>query len=177
MFSYCRSFFYHCPKGKSGTRPIRALTNCNPRCNYVCAITQPAVAPSDEVKMRRQSPHFLLLLVIPESPPPILPLSILSHPLIVPFLISSSIFPIRLTNISSTDGIAAATIGSILNYLLLGFAPQLDRFYLHSFEILLACAVVFTGVGNLGYTLLEYRLGHRSFFASLFENLRWVPFL
>ncbi|KAF8065367.1 glycosyl transferase family group 2-domain-containing protein [Lyophyllum atratum] len=73
-------------------------------------------------------------------------------------------------------GIAAATIGSILNYLLLGLAPQLDRFYLHSFEILLACTVVFPGVGNLGYTLLEYRLGHRNFIGALVENLRWVPF-
>ncbi|KAF8891407.1 glycosyl transferase family group 2-domain-containing protein [Infundibulicybe gibba] len=73
-------------------------------------------------------------------------------------------------------GIAAATIGSILNYLILGLAPQIDRFYLHSFEILLACTVVFPGVGNLGYTLLEYRLGHRNFFGALVENLRWVPF-
>ncbi|KAF5378270.1 hypothetical protein D9615_008739 [Tricholomella constricta] len=74
-------------------------------------------------------------------------------------------------------GIAAATLGSILNYLLLGLAPQLDRFYLHSFEILLACTVVFPGVGNLGYTLLEYRLGHRNFIGAMVENLRWVPFL
>ncbi|KAJ7797618.1 hypothetical protein B0H14DRAFT_3493508 [Mycena olivaceomarginata] len=50
------------------------------------------------------------------------------------------------------------------------------RFYLHSFEILLACTVVFPGLGNLGFTLLEYRLGHHNFFAALVENLRWVPF-
>ncbi|KAJ6492434.1 glycosyl transferase family group 2-domain-containing protein [Mycena vitilis] len=73
-------------------------------------------------------------------------------------------------------GIAAATVGSIMNYLLLGLAPELDRFYLHSFEILLACTVVFPGLGNLGFTLLEYRLGHRNFFGALIENLRWVPF-
>ncbi|KAG5644401.1 hypothetical protein DXG03_008568 [Asterophora parasitica] len=73
-------------------------------------------------------------------------------------------------------GIAAATVGSVLNYLLLGLAPQLDRFYLHSFEILLACTVVFPGIGNLGYTLLEYRLGHRNFIGAMVENLRWVPF-
>ncbi|KAJ7032096.1 glycosyl transferase family group 2-domain-containing protein [Mycena alexandri] len=73
-------------------------------------------------------------------------------------------------------GIAAATVGSILNYLLLGLAPELDRFYLKSFEILLACTVVFPGLGNLGFTLLEYRLGHRNFFTALIENLRWVPF-
>jgi hypothetical protein len=75
------------------------------------------------------------------------------------------------------DGIAAATFGSIMNYLLLGLGPDLDRFYLHSFEILLACTVVFPGIGNLGYTLLEYRLGQRNFFAAMIENLRWVPFL
>ncbi|KAH9484535.1 hypothetical protein JR316_0004017 [Psilocybe cubensis] len=74
-------------------------------------------------------------------------------------------------------GIAAATVGSILNYLILGLAPQLDRFYLHSFEILLACTVVFPGIGNVGYTLLEYRLGQTNMFAAMFENLRWVPFL
>ncbi|KAJ7732133.1 glycosyl transferase family group 2-domain-containing protein [Mycena metata] len=73
-------------------------------------------------------------------------------------------------------GIAAAAVGSILNYLLLGLAPELDRFYLKSFEILLACTVVFPGLGNLGFTLLEYRLGHRNFFYALIENLRWVPF-
>lgn len=75
------------------------------------------------------------------------------------------------------DGIAAATVGSILNYLLLGIGPDIDRFYLHSFEILLACTVVFPGLGNLGFTLLEYRLGHRNFFSGMVENLRWVPFL
>ncbi|KAG7090061.1 hypothetical protein E1B28_011678 [Marasmius oreades] len=73
-------------------------------------------------------------------------------------------------------GIAAATVGSVLNYLLLGLAPNLDRFYLKSFEILLACVVVFPGIGNLGFTLLEYRLGHRSVGGAAWENLRWLPF-
>jgi len=86
-------------------------------------------------------------------------------------------FKLILTFIQSLDGIAAATVGSILNYLLLGLAPQIDRFYLHSFEILLACTVVFPGVGNVGYTLLEYRLGQKNVMGALFENLRWIPFL
>ena len=64
-----------------------------------------------------------------------------------------------------------------MNYLLLGIGPDIDQFYLHSFEILLACVVVFPGVGNLGYTLLEYRLGHQSLLAATYENIRWVPFL
>jgi len=86
-------------------------------------------------------------------------------------------FKLILTLIQPPDGIAAATVGSILNYLLLGLAPQIDRFYLHSFEILLACTVVFPGVGNVGYTLLEYRLGQKNVMGALFENLRWIPFL
>ena len=86
-------------------------------------------------------------------------------------------FSTTLLTLLFLDGIAAATFGSIMNYLLLGLGPDLDRFYLHSFEILLACTVVFPGIGNLGYTLLEYRLGQRNFFASMIENLRWIPFL
>jgi hypothetical protein len=74
-------------------------------------------------------------------------------------------------------GISAALVGSILNYLLLGLAPQIDRFYLKSFEIFLACTVVFPGLGNLGFTLLEYRIGKRTLGGAVVENLRWVPFL
>ncbi|KAJ7211583.1 hypothetical protein GGX14DRAFT_564808 [Mycena pura] len=29
-------------------------------------------------------------------------------------------------------------------------------------EIFLACTVIFPGLGNFGFTLLEYRLGHRN---------------
>ena len=75
------------------------------------------------------------------------------------------------------DGIAAAAILTLLNYLILGFQIQIDGFFLHSFEIWLACTVVFPGLGNLGFTLLEYRLGHRSLLSSLAENLTWIPFL
>lgn len=64
-----------------------------------------------------------------------------------------------------------------MNYLLLGWAAEVDGFYLHSFEIWLACMVVFPGAGNLGYTLLEYRLSLRPLLDSLVENLAWVPFL
>ncbi|KAJ7186447.1 glycosyl transferase family group 2-domain-containing protein [Mycena filopes] len=73
-------------------------------------------------------------------------------------------------------GIAASTILSLMNYLLLGFALDVDGFYMHSFEIWLACMVVFPGAGNLGYTILEYRLGHRSILSALVENSTWVPF-
>lgn len=73
-------------------------------------------------------------------------------------------------------GIAGAATLAILNYLLLGWALDVDGYYMHSFEIWLACTVVFPGLGNIGYTLLEYRLGRRSMFSSFVENMAWVPF-
>jgi hypothetical protein len=73
-------------------------------------------------------------------------------------------------------GIAASTILSIVNYLILGFALNVDGFYMHSFEIWLACMVVFPGAGNIGYTILEYRLGNRGLLPALVENSTWVPF-
>jgi hypothetical protein len=58
-------------------------------------------------------------------------------------------------------GIAAGITISIINYVLLGFQFPVDGFYIHSFEIWLATTVVFYGSGNVGYSLLEYRLGHK----------------
>lgn len=50
---------------------------------------------------------------------------------------------------------------AIINYVLLGFEFHVDGYYIHSFEIWLATTVIFLGAGNLGYSLLEYRLGER----------------
>ena len=74
-------------------------------------------------------------------------------------------------------GIAASALLSVLNYLLLGLAFEVDAFYMHSFEIWLACTVVFPISGNVAYTLLEYRLGQRDIFSSLIENVTYIPFL
>lgn len=73
-------------------------------------------------------------------------------------------------------GIACSAILTVLNYFLLGFEVEVDAFYLHSFEIFLACCAVFPGLGNLGFTLMQYRLGQRSFLSAAAENLTWVPF-
>ncbi|KAJ2912856.1 hypothetical protein MD484_g7548, partial [Candolleomyces efflorescens] len=73
-------------------------------------------------------------------------------------------------------GLAASFLLSFLNYLMLGLAFEVDGFYMHSFEIFLSCAVIFPGLGNLGYTLLEYRLGHKDLLHALFENIIWIPF-
>ena len=73
--------------------------------------------------------------------------------------------------------LAASALLSLINYLLLGWSINLDNFFEHSFEVWLACVVVFPIAGNLGYTLLEYRLGQRSLIDSLTENITWIPFL
>ena len=75
-------------------------------------------------------------------------------------------------------GLAASAFLSVLNYIILGLdIIVVDGYYERSFEIWLACTVVFPGAGNLGFTLLEYRLGHRSLLSSFFENITWIPFL
>jgi len=74
-------------------------------------------------------------------------------------------------------GLAAGALLSFLNYLMLGLSFNVDGFYMHSFEIWLACTVVFPGAGNIGFTLLEYRLGQRSIVSSFLENITWIPFL
>ncbi|TBU27325.1 glycosyl transferase family group 2-domain-containing protein [Dichomitus squalens] len=73
-------------------------------------------------------------------------------------------------------GIAASITISLINYVLLGFQLPVDGFYMHSFEIWLATTVVFFGSGNVGFTLLEYRLGEKSLLGSFFENIMWIPF-
>ena len=74
-------------------------------------------------------------------------------------------------------GIAAAMFLSILNYVLLGLTFHVDGYFLRSWEIWLACTVVFPGAGNIGMTALEYRLGANSLLGGLYENLKWIPFL
>ncbi|KAH9991982.1 glycosyl transferase family group 2-domain-containing protein [Russula compacta] len=73
-------------------------------------------------------------------------------------------------------GIAAAITIGVINYALLGFQFPVDAFYMHSFEIWLATTVVFFGSGNVGFTLLEYRLGEKDLVTSLLTNISWIPF-
>ncbi|EDQ99846.1 uncharacterized protein LACBIDRAFT_192205 [Laccaria bicolor S238N-H82] len=73
-------------------------------------------------------------------------------------------------------GLAGSITISIINYVLLGFQFPVDGFFMHSFEIWLATTAVFWGSGTIGYTLLEYRLGHKKLLYALFENLMWIPF-
>jgi len=75
------------------------------------------------------------------------------------------------------DGIAASMVLSVANYVILGLGIQTDGYYLHSFEVFLAIIAVFPGLGNLGYILLEYRLGYRRLLDICIETATWIPFL
>ncbi|KAH9938818.1 glycosyl transferase family group 2-domain-containing protein [Epithele typhae] len=72
--------------------------------------------------------------------------------------------------------LSGAFVLSLMNYFLLGWNLPVDGYYEHSFEIWLACTVVFPGAGNLGFTMLEYRLGSRPILDAVIENLTWIPF-
>ncbi|EPQ51585.1 hypothetical protein GLOTRDRAFT_140976 [Gloeophyllum trabeum ATCC 11539] len=73
-------------------------------------------------------------------------------------------------------GIAASITIGIVNYVLLGFQFPVDGFYMHSFEIWLATTIVFFGSGNVGFTILEYRLGEKGLIMGFIENIKWIPF-
>ncbi|KAI0261233.1 glycosyl transferase family group 2-domain-containing protein [Gloeopeniophorella convolvens] len=81
-----------------------------------------------------------------------------------------------LQDMFSYFGIAASITIGIINYVLLGFQFPVDAFYRHSFEIWLATTVVFFGSGNIGFTLLEYRLGEKHLMKALLTNVFWIPF-
>ena len=72
-----------------------------------------------------------------------------------------SFWEVRAHRVFELDGIAASITIGVINYVLLGFQFPVDDFYMHSFEIWLATTVVFFGSGNVGFTLLEYRLGEK----------------
>lgn len=78
--------------------------------------------------------------------------------------------------IFSYYGIAASATISVINYIMLGFQFPTDDFYMHSFEIWLATFVVFFGAGNVGYVLLQYRLGERGIVGGAIECFGWIPF-
>ncbi|KZT00078.1 uncharacterized protein LAESUDRAFT_732624 [Laetiporus sulphureus 93-53] len=73
-------------------------------------------------------------------------------------------------------GIACSITITLINYCLLGWEIPIDNYYMHSFEIWLAVTVVFTGSGNVGFSLLQYRLGEVSLIRSFATNIMWIPF-
>jgi len=65
---------------------------------------------------------------------------------------------------------------SIINYVIVGLTFQVDQFYVHSWEVWLSCTVVFIGMGNVAFTLLEYRLHKSSLLHATWITVKWIPF-
>ena len=74
-------------------------------------------------------------------------------------------------------GIAASFTLGLLNYALLGLEFPVSGYYLRSFEIWLACTIVFPGAGTVGMTALEYRLNQKNLLKAFWSNTKWIPFL
>jgi hypothetical protein len=51
----------------------------------------------------------------------------------------------------------------------------LDKFYTSSWSIFLSVVLVFWVLSNVALATMRMRMGERSFFSSLWENLRWQP--
>lgn len=107
---------------------------------------------------------------------------------------ASTVYAWHVSLIIAIDGIAASFTISVINYVLLGFQFHVDGFYMHNFEIWLACIVVFFGSGSVGYAIFEYRVGSKHLVGPLFvsnnlldinlaqaasflQNFVWIPVL
>ncbi|CAN8100527.1 unnamed protein product [Discula destructiva] len=74
--------------------------------------------------------------------------------------------------------IAAAWILTTINYFLYGWwAPQLDRYYLDSWQVWFSIVIVFNGLGNLGLAGMRYRMQEKGLIAAIVENLKWTVML
>lgn len=93
------------------------------------------------------------------------------------FLLPLTITKLCMPDMCSYYGIAASVTIGVINYVLLGWELPVDGYYIHSFEIWLATTIVFLGAGNVGFTLLEYRLGEKDLVSSFLTNIKWIPFL
>jgi hypothetical protein len=73
--------------------------------------------------------------------------------------------------------IAAGFLLTAMNYFVLGWSSDVDGYYMHTFEIWLACLVVFPGAGSFAFSILQYRIGQQDFIEAMIEMLTWIPFL
>ncbi|KAK3217316.1 hypothetical protein GRF29_1g2672114 [Pseudopithomyces chartarum] len=92
--------------------------------------------------------------------------------------------PIKVTSkmtilayIGTYYAIASAIPLSLANYCVVGwFTDDVDQFYITSWKIFVGMAVVFNVLSPLAYAMLRHRLGQKTFFWSLMETVKWMPF-
>lgn len=71
--------------------------------------------------------------------------------------------------------IGAAWILTVANYFAIGwFNGYLDKYYIDSWKVWFSIVIVFNGLGNFALATMRYRIGERSWFGSLLENLKWT---
>ncbi|KAF2029599.1 hypothetical protein EK21DRAFT_101075 [Setomelanomma holmii] len=74
--------------------------------------------------------------------------------------------------------IESAWAFTILNYFSIGFFNGwLDHYYIDSFKVFFAIVFVFTLLGNLSLAVVVYRIGDRTLFGALWENLKCIPMM
>ncbi|KAK0361487.1 hypothetical protein LTR94_023149 [Friedmanniomyces endolithicus] len=99
-------------------------------------------------------------------------------PLFRKFLFSNIRMTSKITIISYIGtyyAIGAAWILTIANYFAIGwFNGYLDKYYIDSWKVWFSIVIVFNGLGNVALATMRYRIGERSWFGSLLENLKWT---
>lgn len=102
-------------------------------------------------------------------------------PLFRRFLFSNIRFTSKVTIISYIGtyyAIGAAWIMTTANYFAVGwYNGYLDKYYIDSWKVWFSIVIVFNGLGNLSLAVMRYRIGERSFFGSIFENIKWILML
>ncbi|KAJ9635484.1 hypothetical protein H2201_003145 [Coniosporium apollinis] len=97
------------------------------------------------------------------------------------FLFSNIRFTSKVTIVSYIGtyyAIGAAWILTTANYFAIGwFNGYLDKYYIDSWKVWFSIVIVFNGLGNVALAIMRYRIGDRSFFGALLENLKWILML
>ncbi|KAK7421131.1 hypothetical protein QQZ08_010060 [Neonectria magnoliae] len=74
--------------------------------------------------------------------------------------------------------IASGMFFTVVNYVVVGlYSDIIDHYYLSSFGIWVALAVVFNGFGSIAFSMLRHKLKEVTFWRALMQALKWVPFL
>lgn len=102
-------------------------------------------------------------------------------PLFRKFLFSNIRFTSKITIISYIGtyyAIGAAWIMTLANYFAVGwFNGYLDKYYIDSWKVWFSIVIVFNGLGNIALAIMRYRIGQKSFFGALMENIKWILML
>ncbi|KAH7126787.1 glycosyl transferase family group 2-domain-containing protein [Dendryphion nanum] len=92
--------------------------------------------------------------------------------------------PIKVTSkitilgyIGTYYAIASSLPLTLANYCLVGWlGDEIDQMFQTSWKIFVGMAVIFNVVSPLAYAMLRHRLGKLTFFWSLVETFKWMPF-